>query len=54
MQQPSTEWGSPGRVLPSSRLVSRKGPRWLVAKVTSSPSAVVEKGKPGGEEHRWD
>lgn len=35
-------------VLPSSSLVRRNGPKWLVAKVTSSPSVVIFLGKPGG------
>lgn len=34
------------RVLPSSRLVRRNGPRWLVAKVKSNPSLVICLGKP--------
>lgn len=36
------------RLSPSSRVVRRKGPRWLVAKEISSPSLVNSLGKPKG------
>lgn len=37
--------------VPSSRLVRRNGPRWLVAKDISSPSLVICLGKPAGKQN---
>lgn len=39
---------------PSSRLVRRNGPRWLVANVASNPSLVICLGKPGGVKETLD